>query len=305
MKQSSLLANSRNVLLRSLEESSVSARQRYAGRSVLWTRNFADRLPKSSASPKPESTPVFFTKTKATIGMVGLVWWFKEKKFSDDEDAFMEEFIQRNKRVDRTHNGQQKKDSTISPSTANKLLGVSVHHLCQDFLASSIEEVRNNPREIEKCWKRIWPFYQKNYLLPEDATVYAIKDAVIKKKGAEMTCPEDGQIGTAYVNCLEGEDHVGKANVMLSYAWGNKVEDICNALDRHCKENGLNPKRTYIWICCLCNNQHRFDEEKSFDELEQIFRDKVEGIGNVVSLFSPWDAPIYPVSGNNASSETK
>ena len=42
---------------------------------------------------------------------------------------------------------------------------------------------------------------------------------VLRRKGWDHVCPIDGQIGAAYVHCLKGEDHVGKANFMLSYSW--------------------------------------------------------------------------------------
>jgi hypothetical protein len=68
----------------------------------------------------------------------------------------------------------------------------------------------------------------------------------------------------------------------------------------HCESNkDMDQKRTYVWICCLCNNQHRVYEEKQnggnvpFDEFHEIFRTNVVNIGHVVAMMFPWDNPEY------------
>ena len=79
-------------------------------------------------------------------------------------------------------------------------------------------------------------------------------------------CPIDGKRGVAYVHCINGNDHVGTATHMLSYAWGYRAIDIVETLSAFWKGNKLDPKKTYIWICCLCNNQHRvFNELVPFE----------------------------------------
>lgn len=42
---------------------------------------------------------------------------------------------------------------------------------------------------------------------------------VIRKTSSDTICPIDGRKGAAYIHCLEGNDHVGKATHMLSYSW--------------------------------------------------------------------------------------
>lgn len=199
------------------------------------------------------------------------------------------------------------------------VLGVSVHHLDTVFkqlsrdailLKNMVEQTKNiakddKPRKVSKRRFFFSRLNNKKNLSkqtvedsnnPNDsATIYDIVDPVIKSKGRNVTCPRDGRIGAAYVDCLSGDDHVGKANVMISYGWGNKVDDICAVLVKYCNQNRLDVKRTYVWICCLCNNQFRVDEQDNvpFEDFEKIFEDKVVGINNVLSLMSPWNAPVY------------
>lgn len=204
----------------------------------------------------------------------------------------------------------------------DKVLGVSVHHLDTEFKKRSMEAIgfvssmtertptnssdqqcKKDPKKKRLFfrWKNKKHQQQKVAItnsggdLPPSPTIYDIVDCVIKEKGRNEKCPRDGRLGAAYVNCLSGEDHVGKANVMISYGWGNTVEDICAVLVKYCNDNKLDVKRTYVWICCLCNNQFRVDEQSDvpFEEFEQIFEDKVVGIKNIVSLMSPWNSPVY------------
>jgi hypothetical protein len=89
-------------------------------------------------------------------------------------------------------------------------------------------------------------------------TIYDLEDTrqedngFIRSKGENEICPRDGKVGAAFVDCLHGEDNVGVANVMLSYTWGNTVDEIIDVLDQFALRRGLDPKKTYVWICCLC-----------------------------------------------------
>ncbi|CAB9520303.1 expressed unknown protein (Partial), partial [Seminavis robusta] len=103
----------------------------------------------------------------------------------------------------------------------------------------------------------------------ESATIYNIEPTVIREKGKDTTCPVDGRIGASYAHalllrCLEQNNEksvvVGPANFMLSYGWRYAVRDIVETLVDFCQSSSLDPKDTYIWICCLCNNQHRVKE---------------------------------------------
>ena len=84
------------------------------------------------------------------------------------------------------------------------MLGVSVFHLKHVFLEQEV--LSHNG-------------------LSQSSTIYDIEHlqgppGVVRQRGANKTCPKDGKLGAAYVDCLSGVDHVGKANFMLSYSWG-------------------------------------------------------------------------------------
>lgn len=171
-------------------------------------------------------------------------------------------------------------------TSGEKPKGVSVHWLQTGFM----EEVKSTKG------------------LSENSNIYQIENlssdtnGVIRSKGEDVLCPFDGRMGAAYVECLDGEDNVGPANVMLSYGWRYEIKDIVDTLVDYCKSSVLDPKRTYIWICCMCNNQHRVVEsrkdttkktEDTFDEFQTIFHDRVVGIGHIVALMTPWEKPVY------------
>jgi tetratricopeptide (TPR) repeat protein len=108
--------------------------------------------------------------------------------------------------------------------------------------------------------------------------------------------------------------------VSLNYRY--TIGDIIDSLEGFCKDNQLEPSRTYIWICCLCINQHRVVEELGPEDrdndgvleseatksppaaaattttttsivFEGEFRHRVLSIGQVLCLISPWQDPSY------------
>ncbi len=158
-----------------------------------------------------------------------------------------------------------------------------------DFLAPSVHHLQTSfQQQIQDAG------------LSVDSTVYEIEDlrskepGLIRRKGLHVKCPLDGKMGSAYVHTLEGEDHVGQATYMLSYTWGYKVSDIVQTLLDFCDKNDLDTKRTYVWICALCNNQHRVTGEiVPFEEFQRIFSNRVNGIGKILAMMTPWHDPGY------------
>lgn len=132
-----------------------------------------------------------------------------------------------------------------------------------------------------------------------DAKVHHIEKSVIRGKGKGVWCPRDSRMGAAYVDCVHGKDNVGLSDFMLSYTWGYKVVDIANTLRAFCHRKSLAPNRMYIWVCCLCINQHRVQERRSkgefvpFSEFQKEFTERVTGLKRVVAMMSPWRAPQY------------
>jgi len=131
------------------------------------------------------------------------------------------------------------------------------------------------------------------------ARIYEIEERVIRGRGLGVRCPRDGRAGAAYVDVVAGSDNVGRASHMLSYTWGSSVADIADSLGAWCQEHSLDAKRTYIWICCLCVNQHRVKEAEllgnriRYETFAKEFGDRVQGIGNVLALMEPWNKPQY------------
>eukprot|EP00979_Chaetoceros_neogracilis_P016299 scaffold7625_cov249-Chaetoceros_neogracile.AAC.7 len=187
---------------------------------------------------------------------------------------------------------QSSDESNVLPSDEPSVLpsvtvpnGISVHYLKTQFL-----------REVKETEG-----------LNETSKIYEIEDlrwakhGVIRSKGATIVCPRDKRtVGAAYSDCLNGADNVGLATFMLSYTWNYRICDIIDTLVAYCESNkDMDQKRTYVWICCLCNNQHRVYEDKKndgnvpFDKFHEIFRTKVVSIGHVVAMMFPWDDPKY------------
>jgi len=196
----------------------------------------------------------------------------------------------------------QRKHIDIDPHTSAKsdkdadldLLGISVNHIANDFM----DEVRTKfPDSAEE-----WSFFRR----AEDTKIYQIEDlnkldenGIIREKGKDATCPIDGRQGAAYVHTLQGDEHVGPSSIMLSYTWNYSIGDIIDVLNNYCTANNLNPKEVYVWICCLCVNQHRVIEKRRnggvvpFKELESVFFKRVTSIGHVLAMMAPWTKPEY------------
>ncbi|CAB9496912.1 Polyubiquitin (Fragment) [Seminavis robusta] len=172
-------------------------------------------------------------------------------------------------------------DTPATGSNSKALLGVSVAWLKYGLL-----------REVRESG------------LDESATIYDLESlheegrSIIRKKGQQVVCPLDGRIGAAYVHSLE-QDQVGPASIMLSYSWKYSIGDIVDTLMDYCNAQHLNPQQTYVWMCCLCNNQHRVAENirlgkvVPFQVFRRIFRSRVIGIGHLLAMMSPWREPKY------------
>lgn len=95
-------------------------------------------------------------------------------------------------------------------------------------------------------------------------TPHDINKPVLQERSKGLKCPRDGEVGCAFVDYVAQEtpEHVGKATRMLSYTWGYSIEQIGTALEAYCKEEGLDPKTVYVWICFACINQHRVTGNK-------------------------------------------
>ena len=150
----------------------------------------------------------------------------------------------------------------------SELRGVSVQHLGGDFLEAA-----------------------HNVGLTDDSSVHEIEPKVIRPLSKDTVCPRDGRIGSAYVDTLKNGNH-GPAEFMLSYTWQHTVSEIVDSLVLFCKQKGLDASTAYVWLCCLCINQHRVQEQVvSTEQFKHEFTSRVQKIGKVLSLLTPWERP--------------
>ena len=128
-----------------------------------------------------------------------------------------------------------------------------------------------------------------------DARPYDFDQHELREAGKGLICPRDGKMGCAYVDYLATllQGFVGHADVMISYTWGYSILSIGSALMAWCERDGRDPSTTYVWICCMCINQHRVaGTTVSTEFLKNEFETRVKGIGHVVSLLSPFAKPV-------------
>lgn len=74
---------------------------------------------------------------------------------------------------------------------------------------------------------------------------------------------------------------------MTTDSWGYKMQSVANALSRWTERTNRDPKRTYIWICSLCLNQHRIIKNLTPNELAAEFGPRVQKIGRVLPMLEP------------------
>lgn len=173
--------------------------------------------------------------------------------------------------------GNSKSTSQPHDSDLN-MDGISVHHLV-NVLASATSKGLDKKMAAEG---------DKFLSDKDDASVWHMVQAYVMPATAKEKC--------AYVEWLPqfGADHVGRANALLSYCWGYKYTDVIAALKLWCETENRNPKRTYVWICSLCVNQHDASEEvKTADFFKREFGERVKAIGTILPLMIPWDEPLY------------
>ncbi len=141
----------------------------------------------------------------------------------------------------------------------------------------------------------------------------------------------ESNVSQKYMSDSGKPDVVGKASIMISYSWDYAIGDILDTVTAYCEMNGLDKKQTYIWIDCLCVNLHRVadlkvkeagaqdednyaQEEKksnaadfskrgkerdslsifeSSDELQSSVNRRIQNIGHVLAIMSPFNQPTY------------
>jgi len=162
-------------------------------------------------------------------------------------------------------------------------LGISVHYLSNQFMTEVRDAGHNETAKMCEI---------------EDLEKFKIH-GVIRKKGSCTECPIDDEVGAAYVHSVADMDAVGKASIMISYARCYSIGDILDTIVGYCKSEDLDPEKTYVWIYCLCSNQHRVVEKRKegentpFNEFRTISRKRISNIGHILAVLAPWQAPTY------------
>lgn len=157
------------------------------------------------------------------------------------------------------------------------LIGPSVHHIVSTLLRKAVAAVQ--PPWVDKHGNAVSP--------PESVTIAQTVEAVAAPAGAKQKCPRDGGVGAAYVDTLSGINSVGPSTALLSYTWAYMLASVAGALAQWVEKSNRDPKRTYIWICSLCLNQHRMVKTLSPEELSQEFGARVQAIGHILPMLEP------------------
>eukprot|EP00927_Polykrikos_kofoidii_P004313 TRINITY_DN11704_c0_g1_i2.p1 TRINITY_DN11704_c0_g1~~TRINITY_DN11704_c0_g1_i2.p1 ORF type:complete len:1360 (+),score=300.08 TRINITY_DN11704_c0_g1_i2:78-4157(+) len=171
-------------------------------------------------------------------------------------------------------------EAAAPPKDPNSSLGHRLRGLSVEFMATDL----------------IAEVYERG--LTRDSKVYELEPALIRPRGADVVCPRDNRLGAAYVDCLSEYD-AGMSSFMLSYTWGYTIGDIVDSLTNFCENRKMDKRKSNVWICCLCINQHRVKEAQArkevvpFEKFKDEFGDRVKSIGHVVALMSPWREPVY------------
>ena len=89
-----------------------------------------------------------------------------------------------------------------------------------------------------------------------------------------------------------------KANIFLSFAYGDNFIDLVEGLELFMEDEKRNPTTTYFWFDMFVNDQwHALDHD--FDWWANTFSTAVESIGETVIFLSPWGADREKADAND------
>lgn len=128
-----------------------------------------------------------------------------------------------------------------------------------------------------------------------DANLRTIEESILKKKGSQTLCPRDGKLGASYVDCLDGPENVGKANLILNFDDRSEIQVVLQSLARYCEDHNLEKKETYVWTSCLCENLWRTRGITSKDQLRDEIGKKIVKADRHLYVISPWNNPLLMV----------
>ena len=252
--------------------------------------------------PNPEACPrvVYeelmlpcFAADPAGRPAFGALYAVAVKHGAEEDDVALAERAARRKALA----GARRSAAAVNTVAADRALrGPSVHHLAATLVPETVAAIlairKNKGHELQPAYDLLHD--------PAQASIWHMVHAYAKPRSAAVACPRDGDVGSAYVDTLTAADDVGPADALLSYAWGYLVAEVSAALSAWVDRTGRDPKRTSIWICSLCLNQHGFEARMlkaggsaGPEALQKAFGDRVVAIGRVLPMLEPWDNPGY------------
>ena len=178
---------------------------------------------------------------------------------------------------------------------ADWLLGVSIHHLvavilpqCPDALRDRIKATRDAGLDLDSKPPAPWrPPLDLADLAT--ATIWHMVHAYVMPATEDEQCSYVQHLQMFAPRHPEGHsDHCGESAAMLSYTWGDPYQVVIMALEEWSIKQALPPKKTNVWICSLCVNQHCMP-----NNLTDTFSSRVEAIGRLLPLLTPWKQPLY------------
>eukprot|EP00041_Stephanoeca_diplocostata_P031082 m.959446 g.959446 ORF g.959446 m.959446 type:complete len:1169 (-) comp23882_c0_seq47:1609-5115(-) len=154
---------------------------------------------------------------------------------------------------------------------------LSVHHLCTVLRPQCLKELENTASTDESITPNSIAHMVSGYIKPLTRTK---KTSYLKHVVANFQ--------NIVADAEDPADHYGRATAMLSYTWGYQFLDVIQSIQSWASSSGLDPKRTYVWICSLCVNQHNLPSNPA-----ATFEQRIVSIGTLLPLLSPWNDPVY------------
>ena len=189
------------------------------------------------------------------------------------------------------YNSRGSREQQAMPLARRQLLGPSVHHIKNTLVPAVLRAIVSIKEGVGHEYQAAFDSLQD----PSKASIWHTVHAHAKAASAAKLCPRDGKMGCAYVDTLTDLDDVGRADALLSYSWGYLIAEVSAALSAWTERASRDPKKSHIWICSLCLNQHRMDlgNAAAPADLAKEFGERVVAIGHILPMLEPWDDPGY------------
>mmetsp|Transcript_22530 Transcript_22530/g.49325 ORF Transcript_22530/g.49325 Transcript_22530/m.49325 type:complete len:571 (+) Transcript_22530:118-1830(+) len=162
--------------------------------------------------------------------------------------------------------------------------GVSVAYLHAAFknhIKTEYLEYSGSFSQLEEC---VWGKHGQRRSNPADFL-----------KHATLRDPLDNELGVSLCHAIgvENLENVGNANLFVSWVWRYDIGEFIDALYQYCCDNELEPHKTYVWICFLCNNQRKLLLGNNALDGVEVFGKVLQKIGKMVCVLDNFKEPVY------------